>query len=183
MVTPFGATISAPFGGCANALMTRSMSAASRTLARVNCAPNDGAAASIPCQYAICERLSGSRMTATRLLPGAVSLSNSSHLPPIGCSKLAKPVTLPPGRARLATKPSLTGSDTCTNTIGTECVSRLSATSDGVAAVKITSGVITHQFGRVDAKAILIGAGQTIFDANIPTFLPPQPLQLLVKRP
>src|SRR5215467_11685707 len=28
-------------------------------------------------------------MTATRLLPGALSLSKSSHLPPIGCSKLA----------------------------------------------------------------------------------------------
>jgi hypothetical protein len=30
-----------------------------------------------------------------------------------------KPVTLPPGRARLLTKPAPTGSATCTNTIGT----------------------------------------------------------------
>jgi hypothetical protein len=40
--------------------------------------------------------VSGSRMTATRVRPGTVSLTNSSHLPPIACSKLVKPVTLPP---------------------------------------------------------------------------------------
>jgi hypothetical protein len=38
--------------------------------------------------------------------------SISSHLPAKLCSKMVKPVMLPPGLARLATKPSLTGSDT-----------------------------------------------------------------------
>ena len=32
--------------------------------------------------------------------------SSSSHFPPMPYSKLVKPVTLPPGRARLATKPA-----------------------------------------------------------------------------
>ena len=36
---------------------------------------------------------------------GAISRSFSSHLPPIDAWKLAKPVSLPPGLARSATKP------------------------------------------------------------------------------
>jgi hypothetical protein len=39
-----------------------------------------------------------SRRTATRVTPGAISLSSSSHLPAIPYSKLVKPVALPPGR-------------------------------------------------------------------------------------
>src|SRR5262249_2161328 len=67
---------------------------------------------------------------------------------------------LPPGRARLATSPSLTGSKTCTNTIGTIFsegdseanawlsafqpvrVSRASAASAGLPATKMMSGFI-----------------------------------------
>ena len=55
-----------------------------------------------------------------RVTGGAISLSNSSHLPPIVGSKLVSPVRLPPGCARLATKPLPTGSPTCRNTIGIE---------------------------------------------------------------
>src|SRR5262245_33415621 len=90
------------------------ISAALRTSARVNCTLNVAAAVSTPCKYATCEGLPGSRRTATRVLPGAVSLSNSSHLPPIGYSKVLNPVMLPPGRVRLPTNTSLTGSETCT---------------------------------------------------------------------
>src|SRR5262249_19892124 len=36
-------------------------------------------------------------MIAARLSPGAISESSSSHLPPSVVSKLAKPVTFPPG--------------------------------------------------------------------------------------
>ena len=45
----------------------------------------------------------GSKMPATRLRPGAISLSNSNHLPPISGSNVLNPVMLPPGRARLRT--------------------------------------------------------------------------------
>jgi hypothetical protein len=41
--------------------------------------------------------MAASRSTATRPTFGAISLSNSSHFPPIEYSKLVKPVTLPPG--------------------------------------------------------------------------------------
>ena len=41
--------------------------------------------------------MSGLNMMATRLRPGAISESSSSHLPPSEDSKLAKPVMFPPG--------------------------------------------------------------------------------------
>ena len=50
--------------------------------------------------------MAGSRRTATRVTPGAISLSNSSHFALMPYSNAVKPVMLPPGRARLATKPS-----------------------------------------------------------------------------
>ena len=64
----------------------------------------------------------GSRMTAMRVTPGAISLSTSSHFPLMPYSKLVKPVALPPGRARLSTNPAPTGSNTFVNTIGTKRV-------------------------------------------------------------
>src|SRR5262249_14717504 len=60
-----------------------------------------------------------SRRIATRVTLGAVSLSNSSHLAAMLYSVPIKPVTLPPGRARLSTKPALTGSPNTGDTIGT----------------------------------------------------------------
>jgi hypothetical protein len=47
-------------------------------------------------------------------------------------SMKTKPVTLPPGRARVATKPWPTGSDTITKTIGTVWVSRCRAAVTGL---------------------------------------------------
>src|SRR6266436_484340 len=62
-------------------------------------------------------------------------------LAPIDASELWKPVMLPPGRERLATKPSPTGSDTIANTIGIVCVSRCNAAVTGVPNARITSGL------------------------------------------
>ena len=56
---------------------------------------------------------------ATRVIPGAMSLSSSSHFALKLYSNCMKPVALPPGRDRLSTKPEPTGSGTITNTIGT----------------------------------------------------------------
>ena len=82
----------------------------------------------------------GSRTTATRVTRGAISLSNSSHFALMPYSNAVKPVTLPPGRARLATKPAPTGSITCTNTIGTVRVACCNAATVGLAVARITSG-------------------------------------------
>src|SRR6516162_3571847 len=58
----------------------------------------------------------GLKRKATRVSSGAKSLSNSTHFPVIEDSKLVNPVTLPPGREKLATKPSPMGSDTTDRT-------------------------------------------------------------------
>src|SRR5258707_2924985 len=59
--------------------------------------------------------------------PGAISLSSSSHFALVPLSKLINPVALPPGRARLSTRPVATGSAAIGNTIGTVWVSRNNA--------------------------------------------------------
>src|SRR6516225_2470448 len=74
--------------------------------------PKDGAASSItrtkdPANGAV----SGLKRSAARLTAGAICFSVSSHFPPIENSKLRNPVTLPPGRAMLETKPRPSGVD------------------------------------------------------------------------
>src|SRR4029078_1236560 len=63
--------------------------------------------------------MAGSQRTAARVTPGAICFSNSSHVPRKLYSNCTTPVALPPGCARLSTKPEPTGSGTFANTIGT----------------------------------------------------------------
>ena len=76
---------------------------------------------------AIWEVTAGSRRTATCVTRGATSLSSSSHFPAKPNSEVTNPVALPPGRAKLATKPPPTGSVALANTIGTLRVAFCSA--------------------------------------------------------
>ena len=57
-------------------------------------------------------------MIANRRRPGTTSRKSSSRLPARSADWFDKPVTLPPGRARLATKPVPTGSPAAAKTIG-----------------------------------------------------------------
>jgi hypothetical protein len=57
-------------------------------------------------------------MIANRRRPGTTSRKSSSRLPASSFASVARPVTLPPGRARLATRPLPTGSPAVANTIG-----------------------------------------------------------------
>jgi hypothetical protein len=82
----------------------------------------------------------GSRRTATRVKLGAISLSSSSHLPLRPYSNAMKPVALPPGRAKLSTKPAPTGSRIVVNTIGTVRVACNSGPKLVLPGAKITSG-------------------------------------------
>ena len=84
--------------------------------------------------------VSGLNMNAARLMPGAISFSRLSHLPPMAASMFVNPVMLPPGRGRPATKPEPTGSLTIANTIGMVPVSRCNAAVTAVVEQKITSG-------------------------------------------
>src|SRR5262249_53218664 len=63
-----------------------------------------------------------------------------SHLPASPYSNSMKPVILPPGRARLRTKPAPTGSTTCRNTIGILRVACSRAGMVGPTPATITSG-------------------------------------------
>ena len=60
----------------------------------------------------------GGRRSPTRASLGTASLSISSLLVFSSGAKLESPVTLPPGRARLATKPAPTGSAAFVITMG-----------------------------------------------------------------
>ena len=79
---------------------------------------------------------------------GAISLSSSSHLPAIVGSDGTKPVTLPPGRARLATKPLPTESATFAKMMGTVRVCCSNAAVVCVVCERMRSGCSAIQFLR-----------------------------------
>src|ERR1041384_3497308 len=70
-------------------------------------------------------------------------------------SKLVRPVIWPPGLARLATKPSPIGSETCAKTIGMDLVARHRAIDAGVLEVKITSGAILTRYSGPPSELIV----------------------------
>src|SRR3981081_257376 len=95
------------------------ISPASRTATGLSSIPNDCAAAWTTAHCPMPAEVEGSLRIAARVTRGAISLSSSGHLPAKLYSNWVKPVTLPPGLARLATRPVPTGSMDCANTIGT----------------------------------------------------------------
>src|SRR5262245_63709485 len=97
-----------------------------------------GAAASVSLILRVEDGASGFHRTATRETRGTTSLSSSSRFPANSDVKLASPVTLPPGRAKLATNPSPTGSP-LTLTMGIVVVACLAAWTDAVLSAKIAS--------------------------------------------
>ena len=106
--------------------------------------------------------MSGLNIIAARVRPGAISVSNSSHLLAIDASSELNPVMFPPGLCRLATKPEPTGSATAANTIGIVSVSRLRAAVTGVEFARITSGCrSTNSFANVCIISVRPGAQRT----------------------
>jgi hypothetical protein len=72
-------------------------------------------------------------MSATiRKAPGMSSCRRPSRFPPSSTLIVLSPVTLPPGRLKLATRPSCTGSPLVTKTIGIVVVARLAARTAAV---------------------------------------------------
>src|SRR5262249_5561557 len=126
----------------------------------------------------------GSRSTATRVTWGATSLSSSSHFPLVpNSSHTVKPVALPPGRDKLSTKPALTGSGICTNTIGTVRLACCSAATGPVPEAWMTSGARGDQFRRVSAAAVDIRCSEAVVDPDVTAVCPSQLLQPLQQRP
>jgi len=79
------------------------------------------------------------------------------------------PVTLPPGRARLLTRPDFTGSATRMMTIGTVLVARFMALAAGVFTATTTSGL-----NRISssASALIRSCRPPPFRTSIVMFLP-----------
>ena len=71
--------------------------------------------------------LEGLTSTATRVAAGTISRRSSRRFAANSFAKLLVPVTLPPGWARLATRPSLTGSSPTLKTMGIVVVAALAA--------------------------------------------------------
>src|SRR5207249_3760498 len=77
--------------------------------------------------------------TAKRDAEGVTSLRSSTYFWLRPGTRFVRPVTFPPGRARLATTPSATGSGTRVMTMGIVDVARFAATVSRVAVVTRTS--------------------------------------------
>jgi hypothetical protein len=77
-----------------------------RTSIELNSTPNDGATDWIAPNWPIPPGTVASRSIAARDTRGAISLSSSSHFALMPNSNWVNPVALPPGRAKLTTKPA-----------------------------------------------------------------------------
>src|SRR6516165_9429771 len=80
------------------------------------------------------------QITATRESPGTASFRISRRFPSSSGPRMVKPVTFPPGRAKLATSPDSTGLPLDAKTIGIVSVAALAARVPGVPVVTMTSG-------------------------------------------
>src|SRR6516165_339536 len=122
----------------------------------------------------------GSRRTATRVTPGAISLSNSGHFPHRVYSNCIKPVALPPGRDRLWTKPEPIGSGTTAKTTGMVRVA-FSINSAPMPVARITSGAsatISSAYLRVSGS---LPATPANHDLNVPSVCSTQLLKRFQK--
>src|SRR6516162_10236083 len=128
------------------------------------------------------EELPASRSIDTLLAPGAISLISSIHFPANPYSGLVKPVALPPGRARLATKPAPTGSTTCANTIGTVRVACSKGVAAGMPLAKNNVRCERDQFRRLFAKALGIAPAPAEVDTHVTADRPTRFLQPLQER-
>src|SRR6516162_7406282 len=99
----------------------------------VNCCPIACAAASRSLRSAsISGLLKFSDIAAIIVALGTIWCSSSSRFAANTLLRKLTPVTLPPGRLRLATRPSLTGSPPVTKTTGTVDVTALAANAERV---------------------------------------------------
>src|SRR6516165_879969 len=103
-------------------------------------------------------------MIANRRRPGTTSRRNSSFLPLVSDIWFARPVTLPPGLARLATRPVPIGSFAAANTIGMTAVARFAARAWRGCRRNNDIDFEPDQLGRVFCVALAPSLCPTILD-------------------
>ena len=113
---------------------------------------------------------------------GAISLSSSSHLPAIVGSILMKPVTLPPGRGKLATKPLPTGSATLHENDGDGARLLQQRRSGGCALRKNEVGLQRDEFLRESLPRLRVERRPASVDPDVAALRPPELLESLPER-
>ena len=97
-------------------------------------------------------------------------------------SNAMKPVALPPGRARLSTKPAPTGSATCANTIGTVRVACSNGATVALPLARMTSGASATNSAAYLRMRSASPAPQRVVDPHVAAVGPAQLLQPLQER-
>ena len=106
-------------------------------------------------------------MIANRRRPGTTSRKSSSRLPARSVGWSDRPVTLPPGRARLATRPLPTGSPATAKTIGMTDVACFAAATGAVPHVTMTSTLSRTNSAAISAKRSLRPSAQRYSIATV----------------
>ena len=119
------------------------------------------------------------RRTPTRTSLGTASLSISSLLLFSSVAKVESPVTLPPGRARLATRPAPTGSPAIAITMGIVVVARLAANAGGVVR---HDQINLRRTSPPQAQAGPFALSKPVLDGNVLSLDPSKLAQLLPER-
>src|SRR5215471_16188168 len=100
---------------------------------------------------------------------GSSSRNSSSRFGAISTPKLVTPVTLPPGRLRLATSPTATGSVATLNTIGDRCGRRLGRECGRRRTGRDHGHLTTNQVGRQCRQPVILILGEAIFKRDVLT--------------
>jgi hypothetical protein len=162
--------------------MCCSMSLASRTARAASFIPSDGAAASAAWKKPTLGAASGLNTNPTRPARGAISLNNSTHLPPIEFSKLAKPVMFLPGCAQTGRKAA---ADRVADEREYDRYGLRFLLNDPCHLIRAGHHDVGRRGDQLSCKsASLVGiaAGPTIVDLDVAPFNPAQALQALQQR-
>src|SRR5262249_3660315 len=181
-VTACGATIRPPSGWEANAVMSCSMSLASRTARAHNFIPSDGAAASAAWKKPTLGAASGLKTNPTRSALGAISLNNSTHLPPIEFSKIGKAGDVLAGTCQTRRKGAA-------NRVADECeydrYGPRFLLKDPCHLIRTGHHDVGHHGDQLSCKGVSllgIAASPTIVDLDIASFNPAQALEASQQR-
>ena len=98
---------------------------------------------------------------------GTSSRRSSSRFAVNSPLKKLMPVALPPGRARLATRPSLTGSSVTGKTMGIVVVAALAANAAGTAGRDDHGDLSANQIGCQRRQSIELILGPAVFDRHV----------------
>src|SRR5215831_7659132 len=158
-VSKYGAAVTsnAPAPSCTNDRNTASNASSLLALVMTIRCPIARAASSICCSWSAAGGKPGLMSTPIRATPGTRSRSNPSRFGSIRLVNRVTPVTLPPGRLKLSTKPALTGSPPIPTTIGIVVVAAFAASPEGSPPGCHDDGDLpAHQIGGERRQAAIV---------------------------